>query len=263
LSGYGGFRGDYSSSDVFRAHEVAHQWWGDLVDVRDWPRDRWIMESFAEYVAMEYYRIRFDDVARYRRTIQQNWFLPETAREDEHYKRLDGGKHFVPGYALWPLSFGKANVYTKGPLVLHMLRYLFRAKRNSDAGFWELMRQVQTEFRDRRISTEQFIALAEKALGEPVPWFWTQWLHRTEVPTLDVTHTVAEKDGAFVVTVQAKQQTTDFTLAVPVYLHFDGGRHATVPLWIDAKGGKAEVKVRERPGKVTFNDFYEALVVIR
>jgi len=263
LSGYGGFRGDLSGSDVFRAHEVAHQWWGGLVDVRDWPRDRWIMESFAEYVAMEYYRIRFPDPARFRDAINRSWFLPETFRPDEQRKRLDGDKHFVPGYALWPLSFGNQNVYTKGPLVLHMLRYVFRAKRSSDAGFWELMRQVQADHRDLEISTEEFITLAEKALGEPIPWFWAQWLHGTDVPALFVSQKVTESDGAWTVTVHAKQEKTGFTLAVPVYLHFKGNRQATVPLWIDAKGGKAEIKLKEKPESVTLNDYYEALVTFR
>ncbi|MBP7148230.1 MAG: hypothetical protein KBD01_11830 [Acidobacteria bacterium] len=54
LGGYAGFRSDYSSLDAFRAHEVAHQWWGNAVYVRDWPRDRWITESFAEIAAMKY-----------------------------------------------------------------------------------------------------------------------------------------------------------------------------------------------------------------
>ena len=40
----GGFRNS-SYSEVFLAHEVAHQWWGNLVDGKTWPEDRWLMEA--------------------------------------------------------------------------------------------------------------------------------------------------------------------------------------------------------------------------
>jgi aminopeptidase N len=49
LSQRSGLEGTSSSADVFRAHEVAHQWWGNIVQTLNWPEDRWISESFAEY----------------------------------------------------------------------------------------------------------------------------------------------------------------------------------------------------------------------
>ncbi|MCU0224530.1 MAG: hypothetical protein MUF27_10775 [Acidobacteria bacterium] len=263
LSGYGGFRGDTSGADTFRAHEVAHQWWGNLVDVQDWPQDRWLEESIAEYAAMEYYRIRFEKPTLVAEAIDRSWYLPETKGDPLIRKRLTGESEQIRTYQAAPISMGGPNVYTKGALVVHMLRYLFRAKQGNDGQFWELLRGILVKYRDQRISTAIFIAEAEKRLGEPIPWFWEQWLYGTAVPRIEWSHSVVEQQGSWLVTVQAKQVDTSFRLTIPVYFHFGGDRHASVPLWMNGPEARAEIRLPEKPRSVTLNDFYEALVVVR
>ena len=263
LSAYGGFRGDYSSADLFRAHEVAHQWWGNMVDVEDWPQDRWLEESIAEYAAMEYYRIRFEKPTLVAQAIERSWYLPETKGEPLVRKLLTGEKENIRDFEAAPVSLGAQNVYTKGALVVHMLRYLFRAKQGNDGQFWELLRGILTEYRDRRVSTATFMAEAEKRLGEPIPWFWEQWLYGTTVPRLEWSHSVVEQGGSWLVIVHAKQVDTSFRLTIPVYVHFGGDRHASVPLWMNGAEARAEIRLPEKPKSVTLNDFYEALVTVR
>lgn len=263
LAERGGFRGDLSAAETFRSHEAAHQWWGNLVDVRSWPRDRWLMESTAEYVAMEYYRLRFEKADRWREHIDRSWGDELLRRPELPRWRLTGEKLTAPENDREPLILGGQNVYTKGPLVLHSLRYLFRAKKGSEGGFWEALREVLRTYAKGRVSTEEFIAVVERHLGEPVPWFWDQWLFGTGIPTVAWSHRVEPRGDKWAVTVTGKQADTAFLLAIPVYLHLPGGKQATVPLWLDGKGGTATVTLPVRPEKVTLNDFREALVRLK
>ncbi|MBP7148804.1 MAG: hypothetical protein KBD01_14815 [Acidobacteria bacterium] len=258
LSREGGFRIDMAAAHLFRAHEVAHQWWGNLVGVRDWPRDRWIAEGLAEYAAMEYYRIRFEEEKPWRSAIERAWFEPET-RAPGTRRLLTGDK--VP--ALEPLSLGGANVYTKGPLVLHMLRYLFRAEHGSDARFWDMLRDVLADFRGRALSAADLAAAAERRLGQPIPWFWEQWLHGAELPRVRWSKQVRQDGSGWVIDIRAEQSGTDYRLAVPVYLHVPGGREASIPLRIGPGVTSLEVRVPERPESVTLNDGFECLADLR
>ena len=260
LSNYGGFRGDYSDADTFRAHEVAHQWWGNAVDVRDWPADRWIMESFAEYSAVEYYRLRFEKSSLYREQIERAWYMQETKGSSVVRRRLNGDSIQQPGSQMMPLSMGGQNVYTKGPLVLHMLRYQFRARHRDDGRFWTMLRSFLEQNTGRRVTTAEFIEHAERSYGEPIPWFWEQWLYGTEVPRVRWSKSVTERAGKWVVAVEAKQLETAFELVLPIHLHFPGGREATVPLWLHGSEGKAEITVPEKPSRIALNEYFEALV---
>ena len=52
--------GDKGASDWLLAHEIAHQWWGDMIGYRDWTH-AWMAESFATHG--EYLFILDDDGA--------------------------------------------------------------------------------------------------------------------------------------------------------------------------------------------------------
>lgn len=78
-------------ADISRAHEVAHQWWGNYVRVKYWPRDRWLHEALADYVAMEFYKSRIGGDRKALEAIQKRWFEPLTFGTMER-KNLTGQK---------------------------------------------------------------------------------------------------------------------------------------------------------------------------
>ena len=102
--------------------------------------------------------------------------------------------------------------------------------------------------------------MSQRVLGTDLRWFWSQWLLRTEIPTVRWTQRVEPKDGKFLLTVEAQQMDTDFTLLIPVYAHFAGGGQASRPLIMKGKTGKLEVLLPQEPKDVTLNDNWEALV---
>jgi len=262
LSSDVGFYGASSQSDVFRAHEVAHQWWGNMVQPERWPRDRWLSETFAEYASMEYHRARFEDSRKTRDAIFQQWMMPLQHAQKSGSKDLRGEVRGASVEELWSLLDGRDNVYTKGPMVLQMLRYMLSVKSGNDDKFWEILRTFLKDFAGKSASTEDFIAVSQRVVGTDLHWFWNQWLLRTEIPKVRWTKRLEPKDGKLLLTVEAEQIDTEFTLIIPVYVHFGGGKIASQPLVMKGRSGKAQMLLPSEPKDVTINDNWEALIEI-
>lgn len=262
LSEDAGFSGDSSMADLFRAHEAAHQWWGDLVQPDRWPRDRWLEESFAQYAGMEYYRARFEDVKKTREAIFREWIVPLQRSPKVGTQNLRGQVRNATIVEHWALLDGHQNVYTKGPMVLQMLRYMSSVQSGGDDKFWEILRTFLKDYSGKLARTEDFIGVSERVLGTDLRWFWSQWLLRTEIPKIRWSKRVEPKDGKWLLTVESEQIDTDFTLLVPVYVHFGGEKVAARPLAMKGKAGKLQVLLPEEPSDVTINDNWEALVEV-
>ncbi len=260
LSQRAGFGGQTSGSDVFRAHEVAHQWWGNMVQPKNWPEDRWLSESFAEFTAMEYYRIRFEDPKKTLDQIHQRWFTPLVRAQETTYKTLTGEERTERSSEISPIIDGGGNVYTKGPLVLHMLRYLYRVQTGSDDAFWKMLRDFLDANSRKQVTTADFTSFASRALGSNLDSFWDQWLYRSEIPVVRWSHKVEPKNGKWLLAVDGEQVGTDFKLRIPVYVHFGGNRTVVRPLTLDGARGSLQLMLPEEPAEITLNDGDEALV---
>jgi hypothetical protein len=262
LSQLAGFRSDLSTSDFFRAHEVAHQWWGNLVAVKDWPADRWLSESLSEYVAMEYYKLRYENPRKTRTQIRENWIKPLFDPVETPYTTLNGEARRVSTADAYALVEGTGNVYTKGPLVLHHLRYLFLAKDGNDQGFWVLLQDFLNEHRYGLASTADFMSMTSERLGMRLDWFSDQWLYGTEIPSVKWTHSVTQQAGRTVVTVDVEQQGTSYYLVIPVYVELKDGRTAVMPIVVDGPKGQVQIPLPGKPKKVSLNDNFETPVRI-
>jgi len=264
ITKYGGTSSALSAADFFRAHEVAHQWWGNMVDGENWPEDRWLSESFAEYMAMEYYQARFQKPDKTLQQVQELWIKPLLKSTTETAQTLTGENRQVDMAELQPLIAGGQNVYTKGPVVIHMLRYLFQIQKKNDDAFWELLGDFLETYKYGKATTQDFMNMTERHLEGKLGWFWDQWIYGTDIPVVKWSHEVRKnEEGDWVVTVEAEQQDTEFVLAIPIYIHLGGGRTLTTPLIVRGKEGRAQARLREKPGNVTLNDNWEALVDLR
>jgi Peptidase family M1 domain len=263
LSERAGFDSSESGSDIFRAHEVAHQWWGNVVQPRRWPEDRWLSEAFAEYAAMEYYQIRFEKPQKTREQIYEQWVHPILEAPRLTRKTLTGEKISERVSETVALVDGTGSVYTKGPLVLHMLRYMFGVKTGSDDAFWQLLRDFLETNRYQSTGTEDFVRLVEEQFGDDLGWFWDQWYYGLKIPVVRWSQQVTPHEGRWLLTVDAKQEDTAFTLLVPVHIHFKGDRNLSRPLLLEGPTGRMQVVLPEKPRQVTLNDNYQALVELK
>lgn len=164
---------DINYDDIV-AHELAHQWWGDLVTCKDWTQI-WLNESFAtysEYLWREH--SRGHDEARF--VIFQDFLT--YVREDwtSHRRPIDCRKYRFSEELM------DRHAYEKGACVLDMLRWTL-----GDDGFFRSLAHYLKKFEFGVAETNDFKVAIEEATGQNLHWFFDQWLHSAGYPELEVT----------------------------------------------------------------------------
>lgn len=258
------------ASELFRAHEVAHTWWGHKVGWTSY-RDQWISEAFAEYTAMMFVRDvvkggekHFEEMLRsYEGIVMGNmaggfskynrpWLIERNPAERNRLGPIGHGyrastREIPAGYTI--------QTYYKGPLVLHMLRMLLRFRTGGDAVFVKTLRDFQKEFDGRHAGTEDFRRVLERNLGgTDMGWFFDAWIYRAEIPSYTWGYDVKPDGAEYVLTlnIDRRDVSDDFTAIIPVRIDFDGGK--TGMLYVTNKEAKQTLskKVPMRPKNVVF-----------
>ena len=250
---------------VFRAHEVAHQWWGYGVDFRSY-HDHWLSEGFADFSGLWYLQQSLGDTKGYLAVLDA-W--REQILEDLSYKPSDA----PPAGPIW-LGYRSARVevpedyalivYKKGAWVLHMLRSLLvDLDTGNDERFAGLMRDFYARHEGRTATTEDFRRVAQRYAGEDLGWFFDQWVYGTDVPTYRFAYrTERLPDGHYQVTCRVEQRGVPegFHMPVPIGIDFGGGKIARVR--VDVKGARSEFALPlmdQAPQAVRFNDLESVL----
>lgn len=157
---YGGFTPDGS----IIAHELAHQWFGNSLSIKRW-RDLWLNEGFATYA---------------------EWLWSEHNGESTVEKIFRGHYAAGPDAAIWKYAPGRAkpedlfnsSVYNRGGMTLHALR-----QRIGDPVFFKLLKTWNAEHKYGYVTTEEFVALAEKLSGKQLDKLFEAWLFADRKPT--------------------------------------------------------------------------------
>ena len=167
------FHGEKSVPDgrVPVVHEVAHQWWGNSVGLRDWD-DVWLSEGFATYFDLlftEHFEGRDAFVAGLKRSRSQVSRAEKKMSDTPVIRRNLADMRRVLDQL----------VYEKGGWTLHMLR-----DQVGTEAFWKGIREYYRRYRDANASTDEFRAVMEAVSGKDLEWFFRQWLHRGGIPRL-------------------------------------------------------------------------------
>ena len=177
--------------DALVAHELAHQWFGDLVTCRDWG-EGWLNEGFAtysEYVWREAYEGR--DAADLELA---DWAEAYFGEDGGRYRRTIATKLYDE-----PIDIFDHHLYDKGGRVLHMLRQVL-----GDDAFWRTLRHYLEKHRHGSVETRDLARAVEEATGRVLDWFFSQWvLEGAGHPQLSVGY--AWDPEARVATVTVKQ----------------------------------------------------------
>ncbi len=179
------------SMDDLVAHELAHQWFGDLVTCRDWSH-AWLNEGFAtyfEHVDME--RREGRDAALYNLKEHAETYFGE----DERYRRPIVCATYGASMDLFD-----HHIYEKGGCVLHMLRAEL-----GDAAFWRGVRRYLERHRGGVVETRDLVRAMEDASGRALEGFFDQWVMRGGFPEVEVEAHYAPDDASLAVTVRQTQ----------------------------------------------------------
>ncbi len=146
------------------AHELAHQWWGNMVTCRDW-NHFWLNEGMANFMAAAYMEHRFGR-ASYVREI-------ETYRANYEKVRLAGkDKSLVFSDWLRPTREDRTLVYDKGAYVLHLLR-----EEMGETAFWSGLRAYTQRHFGKSVVTTDFQTAMEQAAGKKLTTFFAKWIY--------------------------------------------------------------------------------------
>ncbi|HCA81797.1 MAG TPA: hypothetical protein DEP53_18865, partial [Bacteroidetes bacterium] len=167
--------------DYIHLHELAHEWWGNLVTAKDWS-DVWIHEGFATYMEALFVE-RQSGFARYK-SYMKRLNVPSITRP------------IAPNQSVTAKTAFLSNVYNGGAWVLHTLRYYV----GDSTTFFRLLRRwaypdpamenVTNGKQCRLATTEEFRQIAEQVTGRSLDWFFTVYLRQAGLPQL----TVGRKD---------------------------------------------------------------------
>jgi aminopeptidase N len=183
------------------SHELAHQWWGDLITLRSWGH-AWLNESFGTYSDYLYFRHDRGDeegavnlqnkLAAYLREAHTRYIRPIVT------DRYDG-----------PEDMFDSHSYPKGALVLHMLRSIL-----GDEIFFKTLSQFLHRYAFDAVDTADFIRTVKTVTGQNLDWFFDQWLFKPGHPVFDLRN---EWDAAGKVVRLKVAQVQDFAKGVPVF----------------------------------------------
>ena len=151
--------GDAAPDPTVIMHELAHQWFGNSVALANW-KDIWLNEGFATYF-----------IALFLEQMQgqrgMDLFLSQVPLSLKPPGDIEISHLFGP------------DVYFRGALTLHALR-----SEVGDDAFFEILRSYYSQYEHHVVTTEDFIAAAERVSGTELDALFDAWLYSDEMPDL-------------------------------------------------------------------------------
>lgn len=218
--------------DSLMLHEFGHEWWANLVTASDW-RDFWIHEGFQSFM--------------------DTLYLEHIGKKDAYFQAMKGRakntlnlqavapREASPAFKVYLLApdyiRSNGDIYGKGAVVLHTLRYLigddafFRALRRMAYPTKEMERWTDGR-QTRLVNTDDFLAIAEEEAKMELDWFFEIYLRQPKLPKL----------------------VTETTNGV-LNLRWETPNNMPFPMPIDVlvDGTKRRVEMKDGRGSVNFN----------
>jgi aminopeptidase N len=217
INAYGNeFRRGKHGFDWLFSHELAHEWFGNLM-THVTVSDMWLHEGTGAYMQPEFAREIVGDAAYYASMYDSYLKIvacnPIAPREEFSADQL----YFDDVEGQGPAG----DIYTKGAWVLQSLRYVM-----GEENFWKAIRillydtaapaQLKPPIEARLRSTDDFMRIASDVYGQDLDWFFEVYTRRGPLPVLASSAT----DAGIVL---EWQNTGDLNFPMPVPVRINGG----------------------------------------
>ncbi len=228
ISSQGGF------GETLNVHELAHQWFGDLITAANWP-DIWMNEGFAAYSEALYFEHR--NGADYYHTYMS------------FKKKKYTGTIYRTDTTTVGAIFNRI-VYDKGAWVLHMLRKIL-----GDETFFGMLRAyvADSRFAFNTTSTDRFRKFCEDYSDRNLEWFFNQWIYGSGRPVYQYCWESSAGTEDYLLDLQIEQtQLDEYQLFVmPLDFHFSSAdAETTVTVFNDRPSQNFEIHLRFNPETV-------------
>jgi aminopeptidase N len=206
------------SSQSLVAHEMAHQWFGDLVTCKDWS-ETWLNEGFATFYALLY-----DE----HKNGEDSPLYGLYGKARSIFSVSNDVKSIVNRNFDNPDSMFNYLQYDKGSFVLRMLR--------SELGA-DLYRQCIRTYLERHrfgnVDTEDLARVVEELSGRSYDQFFDQWVYHAHYPELEASYSWDEKSKLAKISIRQNQKTDENVLLfnIPLEIAFktkDGNVERTI-----------------------------------
>lgn len=212
--------GNHAFSETLTAHELAHQWWGDLVTCATW-HDIWLNEGFATYSTALWYEFA---------SGTPNAEARRAYMESRRPEQLDGTV-YVDDVSDPSRIFSSNYSYSKGAWVVHMLRGVL-----GDEAFFESLAAYRERHAYSTATTEDLRAVAEEVWGGKLGWFFDEWVYGGGAPAYRYGWRGHEIQGQRYLELSIEQAQSESPFAMPLQLAFRvPGGSSTTTVWNDAR----------------------------
>ncbi|HUI54806.1 MAG TPA: M1 family aminopeptidase [Bryobacteraceae bacterium] len=226
-------------TDSLIAHEMAHQWFGDLVTCADW-RHTWLNEGFATY-------------------FEALWEEHADGRDVFDWNQLRAGRgiaSFPNAAAVVPQNGQSENtayamIYNKGGWTLHMVRGQL-----GDARFWKAIQYYAKKFSYQTATTSDFVEAISESTGQDLEWLFDQYVYKPGNPAFEVSWDYDPESRSLHLTVKQNQKVNDkpapFHLPVEIEALGDNGPEM-FRFWVSNESEDLHFALAARPHTVLFD----------
>lgn len=210
---------DNRSAESLVAHELAHQWFGDLVVIKHWSH-AWIKEGMASYSEVMWTNHEYgaEDAAYYRLNEARNYFNEDSTR----YRRPVVTHVYREAIELYD-----RHLYEKGACIYHMIRAEL-----GDELFWRAIHTFVQDNAHQTVETIDLLRAIEKATGRNLLFLFDQYVYRGGHPEYKLGYSWdAEHKMAKVTVTQTQVNPKDkdsakglFDLNLPIAFGYDRGK---------------------------------------
>ncbi len=191
------------------AHELFHQWFGDLVTCESWS-NLTVNESFANYseYLWDEYKYGKDKADAHNLSDMQGYIMSGSDKKDLvrfHYADKE--------------NMFDAVSYNKGGRILHMLRNYV-----GDSAFFKSLNLYLTTNKFKSGEAHQLRLAFEETTGKDLNWFWNQWYYGSGHPSLAINYVYDSLGKWASVVVKQTQKSKIFTLPIAVDVYENGSK---------------------------------------
>lgn len=229
------------TSDGLVAHELAHQWYGDLLTTRNWA-NAWLNEGLTSFMTLVWMaHDKGFDGGEYTR-LQS---LKSVIRANNYNSRPVVQYHYEKSWEVFD-----ANIYAKGAIVMFMLKAHL-----GDEAFWRGMKHYTQNHAFENVETQDLKKAFEEVTGQNLYWFFDQWIYKKGLPKLEVKTKYSRRNNAVTLTVTQTHDIEKSSLfRLPATVVIDDGSITRHSIFIEEAKQTFTFPSSGKPNMVLFDE---------